>query len=315
MAARSRPPSPILGAAAAMIGEASTALVGKESRFRHTFEIPLDNIRPDPNQSRKTFDAEEIAALAATMASAGQLQPILVRPDPATRGGWIIVAGERRWRAARLNGWDSILAIAHDGDPEIAALIENLQRVDLSPIEEARGLERLITGKGWTQNDAAAALGKSKAEISARLRILSLAPEVLSLVENAEPPVPRNVLVELARLEDPALQLRLARKARTGGLTVRAVRAAKAYAEAGWRSREEADEEAGADSDARDFPPDQETKFSYADFAQLLAGIRALQAHLSARPERLSPLLRTALQHLRAEIDAVLAAAPPENTA
>src|SRR5579875_1675909 len=291
MAGRSRPPSPILGAAAAMIGEASNALVGKESRFRHTFEIPLEKIRPDPNQSRKTFDPEEIAALAATMASAGQLQPILVRPDPEARGGWIIVAGERRWRAARLNGWDSILAIAHDGDPEVAALIENLQRVDLSPIEEARGLERLIAGKGWTQNDAAAALGKSKAEISARLRILSLAPEVL------------------------ALQLRLARKARTGGLTVRAIRAAKAYAEAGWRSREEADDEAEADSDARDFPQDPETTISYVEFAQLLAGIRALQAHLSERPGPLNPLLRTALQHLREAIDAVLAAAPPANKA
>ena len=173
MASRNKRPSPILGTAAAMIDEASGTLVTQDSRFRHTFEVPIDAVRPDPRQARKVFDDAEIRALAATMAAHGQLQPILLRKDPEARGRWVIVAGERRWRAALTLGWRFLLAIEHDGDPEVASLIENLQRVDLTPVEEARGLERLIKDKGWRQDAAAEALGRSKAEISAILRILT----------------------------------------------------------------------------------------------------------------------------------------------
>ncbi|HET6467412.1 MAG TPA: ParB/RepB/Spo0J family partition protein, partial [Geminicoccaceae bacterium] len=230
MARRGRAASPILGTASALIGAASAVLVSRDSRFRHSFEAALDSVEPDPAQARKRFDEAEIRALAGTMAEQGQLQPILVRPDPAARGRWIIVAGERRWRAARLNGWPAILAIEHDQDPEVAALIENLQRVDLAPVEEARGLERLIRTKGWSQNDAAAALGKSKAEVSATLRILSLPEDVLDAVSTSEPPLPKNALIELARVERPALRERLLARARAGTLTVRAIRDAVAAA-------------------------------------------------------------------------------------
>ena len=224
---RPKAPSPVLGTAMVAIEEAGGTLVTKDSRFRHTFEAPVDRIRPDPDQSRKAFSETEIAALAATMAEQGQLQPVLIRRDPERRGSYVLVAGERRWRAAKLNGWESILAIEYDGDPEVAALVENLQRVDLTPVEEARGLRRLIEGKGWTQAHAAEALGKTKGEISATLRILTLPDAVLEEVLTSELDIPRNALVELARIEDLRLREDLVRLARVGGLTIRAVRAAK----------------------------------------------------------------------------------------
>jgi ParB family chromosome partitioning protein len=216
--------SPILGAVTTMIGEASGTLVVDGGRFRHSFEVALDSLTPDAAQARKTFNATEIAALALTMAEQGQLQPILVRRDPQARNRWVIVAGERRYRAARLNNWPSLLAIEHGGDPEVAALIENLQRVDLQPLEEARGLQRLIRDKSWSQDRAAAALGKAKSDISATLRILSLPEDLLDQVLTSEPDISKNVLVEMARVENAQALTALAQLAGTGGLTIRAVR-------------------------------------------------------------------------------------------
>ena len=227
MSKRSRHASPILGTAAALIGEASSSLVTRETRFHHTFEAPVDCIDPHAGQARRRFDETEIAGLASTMAERGQLQPILLRKHPTVRERWVIVAGERRWRAARLNGWPTILAIEHEDNPEVASLIENLQRVDLTPVEEARGLEQLLTGKGWTQSAAAAALGKSKAEVSATLRILSLPPAVLEAVLTSELQIPKNALIELARIQNLTLRDRLIKLAREGALTIRAIREAE----------------------------------------------------------------------------------------
>lgn len=225
--ARATRHSPILGAVTSMIGEASGTLVTSNSRFRHSFEVDVSTIASDPAQARKRFDDDDIAALAATMAEQGQLQPILLRRDPQARNRWIIVAGERRWRAAQHNGWVSLLAMEHDGDPDVAALIENLQRVDLSPVEEARGLQRLLAVKGWSQDRAADALGRVKSEISATLRILTLPADLLDAVLTSELEISRNVLVELARVEDPLRRDALLDKLRDGNLTIRAIRAAR----------------------------------------------------------------------------------------
>jgi ParB family transcriptional regulator, chromosome partitioning protein len=227
MATKTRRPSPILGAASMMIGEASDTLVTRDSRFRHSFEVALEAIEPDPEQARKQHAADDIAALAATMAAQGQLQPILLRRHPAERGRWIIVAGERRWRAAQFNGWPTILAIEHDKDPEIASLVENLQRVDLNAVEEARGVRRLIESKQWTQDQAAGVLGKAKSEVSALLGILSLPSDLLESVLTSELSIPRNVLVELARVDDMTVQEPLLQLARAGALTVQRIRSAK----------------------------------------------------------------------------------------
>lgn len=227
MAAKAKRPSPILGAASAMIGQVSGSLITKASRFRHTFEVEVDALQPDPGQARKVFEDGEIAALARTLEETGQLQPILVCQVEGEPGRWRIVAGERRWRAAKLNGWPAMVAIEHDGDPEVASLLENLQRVDLSPVEEARGVQRLLDDKGWSQGDAAAALGKSRSEVSSTLRILSLPAELLDAVLTSKLAVPKTALAELARTAPGPVRDRLIGLAMEGGLTVRAIRAAQ----------------------------------------------------------------------------------------
>lgn len=230
MSRRPRAPSPILGAVAATIEAESRALV-TNSGFRHTFEVPVDAVEADPGQPRRAFDDDGLRQLAATMDERGQLQPILLRRHPEERNRWMIVAGERRWRAAAILGWKTMLAIEHDGDPEVASLLENLQRVDLTVVEEARGVRRLMESKGWTQSQAAEAVGRSKGEMSAVLRVLHLPQELLDQVLTSEPPVPRNTLIELARIKEPAEQRRLVAAMRDGGMTIRELRQAKAAAE------------------------------------------------------------------------------------
>lgn len=219
--------SPILGTVTTMIDEASGRLVTNAAKFRHSFEAEIALIDRDPLQPRRVFQQADLAGLAETLQAQGQLQPILLRRHPDNPRRWIIVAGERRWRAAQSLGWTHILAIEHSGDAEVVALIENLQRVDLSPVEEARGLQRLIRDKGWSQDRLAAAVGKAKSEISASLRILSLPEEVLDRVLTSEHPVPKNVLVEIARIEDIDRRDALIETALSTGLTVRAIRELK----------------------------------------------------------------------------------------
>ena len=298
MPLRAKRPSPVLGAAMALIGEAGNTLVPKESRFRHTFEAPVDQIRPDPEQPRKVFTEVEIAALAATMAEQGQLQPILLRRDPDQRGNYIIVAGERRWRAARLNGWPTLLAIEHEGDAEVAALIENLQRVDLTAVEEARGLDRLIKGKGWTQAQAAEVLGKSKGEVSATLRILTLPQPVLDAVLTSELDIPRNALIEVARIESAAAREQLIELARHGALTIKAIRAAKKSAGSGG---DEADGAEAAKSPGHRGPTGGQLTFSTLD--RLSSKLRSYREAGGAVSEG----ERKRLEDLRREIDALLA--------
>lgn len=231
-----RRPSALLATASTMIADASASLVTPGSRFRHSFEVAVAAVLPDPQQPRKLFEAAEIAGLATTMREQGQLQPILLRRDPAQiqigagqgRGAdrWIIVAGERRWRAAQHNGWATLLAMEAGADPEVATILENLQRVSLSPVEEARGLRRLLARKSWNQDRAAEMLGRSKGEISAALHILTLPESVLNAVLTSELVLSRNALVELSRLDEPARTALLA-QARTEGLTVQAIRAAR----------------------------------------------------------------------------------------
>ena len=300
MGARVKRPSPVLGAAMALIGEAGDTLVPKDSRFRHTFEAPVDRIQPDPEQPRKVFTEAEIAALATTMAEQGQLQPILLRRDAEQRGNYIIVAGERRWRAARLKDWPTVLAIEHEGDAEVAALIENLQRVDLTTVEEARGLDRLIKGKGWTQAQAAEVLGKSKGEISATLRILTLPQAVLDGVLTSELDIPRNALVELARIENTVVRGHLIDLARNGGLTIKAIRAAKEAETPGDNGA--AGAEAAKPAEGRG-PPARQFSFGTLDRLTL-----KLRAHREAG-RTVSEGERRHLEDLRREVDALLASA------
>ena len=147
--------------------------------------LPLRVIEPDPGQPRKTFDDETLAELSASIAEHGLLQPIAVRPKPS--GGYLIVAGERRWRASRMAGLTEVPVIVKDVTDEQAmelALVENLQREDLDPVEEAAGIRELMTRCDLTQEQAARKLGKSRSALANSLRLLSLPETVLELLKS-----------------------------------------------------------------------------------------------------------------------------------
>ena len=147
--------------------------------------LPLREIEPDPGQPRKTFDDETLAELSASIAEHGLLQPIAVRPKPS--GGYLIVAGERRWRASRMAGLTEVPVVIKDVSDEQAmelALVENLQREDLDPVEEAAGIRELMTRCDLTQEQAARKLGKSRSALANSLRLLSLPETVLELLKS-----------------------------------------------------------------------------------------------------------------------------------
>ena len=147
--------------------------------------LPLREIEPDPGQPRKTFDDETLAELSASIAEHGLLQPIAVRPRAS--GGYLSVAGERRWRASRMAGLTEVPVIVKDVTDEQAmelALVENLQREDLDPVEEAAGIRELMTRCDLTQEQAARKLGKSRSALANSLRLLSLPETVLELLKS-----------------------------------------------------------------------------------------------------------------------------------
>lgn len=150
--------------------------------------LPLREIEPDPDQPRKNFDEEALAALSASIAENGLLQPIAVRPKKAGPG-YIIIAGERRWRAARMAGLEEVPVLVKEVTDEQAAalaLIENLQREDLDPIEVAQGCRQLIEKYGLTQEVAAKRLGKSRSAVANTMRLLTLPDSVQKQVSKGE---------------------------------------------------------------------------------------------------------------------------------
>lgn len=147
--------------------------------------LPLQKVEPNPLQPRKEFDPEALQTLADSIAEHGMIQPLTVRTG--SDGYYQIIAGERRWRAARLAGLSQVpvhVIEADDRQVMELALIENLQREDLNPIEEAQGYASLISDYGMTQEQAAASVGKSRPAVANALRLLSLNSELTELVKN-----------------------------------------------------------------------------------------------------------------------------------
>ena len=148
-----------------------------------TVTLPLDEIVPNRDQPRKQFDDEALADLSASIAQHGVLQPLLVRPMPD--GSYQLVAGERRWRASRMAGLYEVPVVIRDMNEQEAAelaLIENLQREDLNPMEEAIGYRTLMENYGMTQEQAAQVVNKSRPAVSNALRLLQLPEEVTAMV-------------------------------------------------------------------------------------------------------------------------------------
>ena len=170
------------------LGKGLGALLGdfsdeqaSDSAFRL---LPIYKVEPNPDQPRHNFDEEELQALSESIAVHGVIQPLTVREMP--NGYYQIIAGERRWRAARLANISDIPVIVVEADDKKAmelALIENLQRQDLNPVEEALGYQSLIEEYGLTQEEAANRVGKSRPTVANALRLLGLCPEVLELLK------------------------------------------------------------------------------------------------------------------------------------
>lgn len=184
-----------------------------------TSDIRLSEIEPSRDQPRKTFDQQAILALADSIREHGVLQPILVRP---IAGGYKIIAGERRWRAAKEAGLTEIPAIVKElGDAQAAqiALIENLQREDLNPIEEAQGYDRLMKAFDMTQEQVSQAVGKSRPAIANSLRLLKLDEKTAELVRNGE--LSTGHAKALLSVADSVKRYELAKEAVQNGYTVR----------------------------------------------------------------------------------------------
>ncbi|MBE5804400.1 MAG: ParB/RepB/Spo0J family partition protein [Clostridiales bacterium] len=187
-------------------------------------EISIGDIDPNPDQPRRTFSEESIAQLAQSIREQGVLQPILVTPQNG--GRYRIVAGERRWRASRAAGLDKVPVIVRDLDViqqmEIA-LIENLQREDLNPIEVAQGIRSLMQQCGYTQETVANRLSKSRPAVANLLRLLTLPEEVIELVRQGS--LSAGHARVLAGLDDNARKLVLAKETIEQGYSVRQLEA------------------------------------------------------------------------------------------
>lgn len=179
MSKRSRAKRPALG-------RGIEALLGDSPAVESPNELPLDAISPNRDQPRSTFDDEQLRELADSIATHGVLQPLVVQPDD---DGYRIITGERRFRAARLAGLSTVPAVIRTvkGIEHLElALVENLQRTDLNPVDEARGYRRLMEVGGHTHEQVARRVGKSRVTVTNALRLLKLPDDILAAVEHGD---------------------------------------------------------------------------------------------------------------------------------
>lgn len=197
-------------------------------------ELPVDDIRPNPDQPRARFDDEALAELVASITEVGVLQPIVVTRDE--KGDHYLIAGERRWRAARRAGLNTIPAVVRGvtGDSTLVeALMENLQREDLTPLEEAHAYRQLLENTGMSQEEVADRVGKSRPAVSNTLRLLQLPGAIQTMIDAGK--ISAGHARALVGMEDEKHAVYLAEKAASEGWSVRqiedAVRSRKEMAE------------------------------------------------------------------------------------
>lgn len=208
------------------LGRGLSALLGNEEEdyaqldsVRANKTVPISQVRPGRFQPRRNFAADDMEALVASVREKGVLQPILVRRDPDDPNSFEIIAGERRWRAAqeaRLHEIPVLIKDLTDGDALEVALIENIQRQDLSPLEEAEGYRRLMTEFTHTQEDLARVIGKSRSHVANMLRLLGLPDDVKALLDRGD--LTAGHARALLNAENPQA---LAARVVAGGLNVR----------------------------------------------------------------------------------------------
>lgn len=209
------PPTPAPAPAAAPAAE-PPRLPG-----RALIAAAIEDVYPSPEQPRRVFADAQLDELAASIRAHGVIMPLVVRPRPG--GGFLLIAGERRWRAAQRAGLESVPVVVQDVAPREAferALIENVQRADLNPIEEAAAYQRLLADHGLTQDEVATRVGKERATIANAVRLLKLPPSVRAMVEEGR--LGMGHARALLGLPDDAAIETAARTAIARGLTVRA---------------------------------------------------------------------------------------------
>jgi ParB family chromosome partitioning protein len=187
-------------------------------------EVPVESISPNPNQPRRRFDDEALSALAESLGERGVLQPVLVRPKPD--GTYELIAGERRWRASRIAGLKTIPALVRPHDDAASlelALIENMAREDLNPIEEARACAALVEELGLTREQVGRRVGRGRVAVSNLMRLLDLPDEALELLEGGALSEGHGRALLLAK--DHVARRQLARTAAAEGWSVRTVEA------------------------------------------------------------------------------------------
>ena len=189
-------------------------------------EVDLDRLTPNPDQPRKTFDEAALRELAASIERHGLIQPVTVKEAADDR--YLLVAGERRYRAHQLLGRTTIAAILTQGNPDEIALIENLQREDLNPLDAAEALATLMERHRYSQEDLGRAIGKNRVTVNELLRLNTLPQKIKEECRTSDT-LRKSVLIELARLDEENEQLRLWEAIQSGRLaTVRAAREYKA---------------------------------------------------------------------------------------
>ena len=184
-------------------------------------ELPVNEIRPNPSQPRSRFNEETLRGLARSIIEVGLLQPVVVQES---EGRYTLISGERRWRAAQLAGLQSIPALIRQADETgslIQALVENLQREDLTPLEEASAYRTLIDQHGMTQQELAHRVGKGRATVANSIRLLRLPPSILELLETAQ--LTAGHARALLSISDPKYATHIAKRAVAEGWTVRQV--------------------------------------------------------------------------------------------
>lgn len=203
------------------LGALLPSVPGSEVRI---VEIPLDEIHPNPRQPRTEFSQEELEELADSIKEIGLLQPVVVRPREA--GGYELLVGERRLRASRLAGVEHMPAIVREADDREAleqALVENLQRTDLNPVDEAQAYRNLVDVFELTQEEVAVRVGKSRVHVTNLLRLLELPEEIKRMLADGR--IAAGHARALLGIEDPERQATVARQVEEEGMTVRQIEA------------------------------------------------------------------------------------------
>jgi ParB family chromosome partitioning protein len=223
------------------LGRGLKALIPDTPRARAGLvEIPLDRLRPNPNQPRRGFDEASLDELAASLRRHGVLQPLLVSEDGS--GGYVVIAGERRWRAARKAGLPTVPAVIRERlssrDDLALALVENLQRRDLSPLEEARAFEHLRSEHGLSQVEIADQVGLNRSTVANALRLLRLPEKIQEMVESGTLSAGHGRA--LLAFPDETTRIAWADRAAAAGLPVRDLERAAAEAAAETTSRRRA---------------------------------------------------------------------------